>query len=307
MKATRRLFPILAAAPLAACASVTPAPVQMALCPPPQPRGDLLGEGTGARRALIPSRWGQMHVWVQGGTDFTAKPALLCLHMMPFSGAFFRPFLAEMAKDRLVLAPDMPGCGLSDGPPEPVPMATYADAMLELINLTSIARVDVVGFHTGAALGAALAAHAGAPTVRKLVLAGYPLFESPEAEQRRAAAKPLDLSTPEAIATRWKALDAFLTGYSADRKRELIAASLAAGPNMHWPTLAVLDQNTAALGRAIKQPILMPVLDEMLAAHTRKASALLPTARLKETPQLKSDAWENAAPALAQLTREFLD
>jgi pimeloyl-ACP methyl ester carboxylesterase len=292
---------------LGGCTSVTPAPVQMALCPPPQPRADLLGDGTAERRVFIPSRWGQMHAYVRGGTDFKAKPALLLLHMMPFSGAFYRPLMAELAKDRLVVAPDLPGCGLSDGPHEAAPMATYADALLELINLTRIARVDVLGFHTGAALAAALSAHAEGPTVRRLVLAGYPHFEGEEARMRRAQAKPLELSTPELVAARWRALDAFMTGYNAERKRELIAQSIGASANVHFPTLAVLDQDTIDIGARVRDSVLMLVLDEMLAMHTRRAAQHFPTAKLEERPAWKSDAFENKASEIASRVRAFLD
>lgn len=180
--ATRR-FALLAAAtaPLAACASMTPAPVQMALCPPPQARGDLLGDGTPQRRALIPSRYGQMHVRVQGGTDFTHRAVTMLLAPRGATSAYFVPLMAGLSTERLVLAPDLAGCGLSDAPPAREALSTYADTLLELINLTRVARVDVVGVGAGARLAVALARHAGPPTIRSVLLvhtADHPSFEA---------------------------------------------------------------------------------------------------------------------------------
>jgi pimeloyl-ACP methyl ester carboxylesterase len=301
---TRRAALLAAPLALTACASVTPVPVQMALCPPPQPRGDLLGEGTTERRVLVPSTWGFTHAWVRGGTDARKTPLLL-LHMMPFSGAYWRPFMAELAKDRLVIAPDMPGCGLSDGPANDPTMTDYADALLEFINLTRLGEVDVLGFHTGSFLAAELSHHAER-TVRRAVLTGIPYFDEPTRTERLARTSPIPLGTPQEIATRWSVLDQFLVNYGPDRKRELISESIHAGPNIHRPTRAVLTYACRERLSTMRNRTLVLVLDEMLAAETRAASGLIRGADVRERMQWKSDAWETKSAELAAEIDDFL-
>src|SRR5579863_6266647 len=78
------------------------------------------------RRAYFDCRFGQLHVRTAFPTTggFDEGVTLFCLHPEDGSSRTFNRFLPEIADDRSVYAPDLPGCGESD----PAPALTYADA-----------------------------------------------------------------------------------------------------------------------------------------------------------------------------------
>jgi pimeloyl-ACP methyl ester carboxylesterase len=126
------------------------------------------------RRAYFDFRFGQLHVRTAfpatGGFD--EQVTLFCLHSREGSSRSFARFLPEIADDRSVYAPDLPGFGESD----PAPSATYEDAARAVLDLTSdlrLRQVDVLGVGFGAAVALELAANR-ADLVRRLVLVGTP-------------------------------------------------------------------------------------------------------------------------------------
>lgn len=88
-----------------------------------------------------------------------AGPLILLLHQSPQSSADFTDFMLRWGHRFGMIAPDRPGCGLS----EPLSIAApdfgdYADALAKLLDALGIERVAVYGFHTGATEALALAA-----------------------------------------------------------------------------------------------------------------------------------------------------
>jgi pimeloyl-ACP methyl ester carboxylesterase len=298
---TRRALTGASVAGVAACASTIPAPREAHGA-----FANVARASNAHRRLYAPSPWGEMHVALNGNAN-AAKPALFCLHMMPFSGAQFRPFQAEMAKDRLVLAPDFPGCGGSTRPAGPYAMADVADAMLSLADHLGIGAFDVLGYHTGAALGATMAVRAG-PRVRRAVLSGIPLFGEAEITQRLAALASRDyVRQPEQIDSRWRQIAGWMAGASDERKVELFAESLRIGLDGVHQVRAVLAWPARETLAAMAQPTLVPVLNEGLAANTRAAAPLIPKAELREFAECGEDAWEARVDVLAAATRAFLN
>jgi pimeloyl-ACP methyl ester carboxylesterase len=126
------------------------------------------------RRAYFDSRFGQLHVRTAFPTTggFDEGVPLLCLHPSETSSRAFDRFLPEIADDRSVYAPDLPGCGESDG----APSVTFGDSVGAVEDLAAdlrLRQIDVLGFRFGA--GVALALGAARPElVRRLVLVGVP-------------------------------------------------------------------------------------------------------------------------------------
>jgi pimeloyl-ACP methyl ester carboxylesterase len=126
------------------------------------------------RRAYFDCRFGQLHVRTAfpatGGFD--EGVTLFCLHPEEFSSRTFGRFLPEIAEDRSVYAPDLPGCGESD----PAPSMNVKDAAASAEDLATdlrLRQIDLLGFRFGA--GAALELAAARPDlVRRLVLIGVP-------------------------------------------------------------------------------------------------------------------------------------
>ncbi len=61
----------------------------------------------------------------------------------------FEPLLAHMGTDRLALAPDTPGYGLSDPPPAPLSIPDYAAALGDAVDALDLGEIDLMGAHTG--------------------------------------------------------------------------------------------------------------------------------------------------------------
>ena len=154
------------------------------------------------RRAYFDFRFGQLHVRTAfpatGGFD--EQVTLFCLHSREGSSRSFARFLPEIADDRSVYAPDLPGFGESD----PAPSATYEDAARAVLDLTSdlrLRQVDVLGVGFGAAVALELAANR-ADLVRRLVLVGTPPMDrvppvrqpsprhAPQGRSQRSALEP---------------------------------------------------------------------------------------------------------------------
>ncbi len=137
------------------------------------------------RRSYFDCQFGQLHVRTafpsSGG--FNEQVTLFCLHPGEGSSRSFDRLLPQMAHDRSVYAPDLPGFGESD----PAPSFGSADAARAVSDLASdlrLRRIDVLGIGFGAAVALELAA-ARPDLLRRLVLATVPPME-----REPAAAQP---------------------------------------------------------------------------------------------------------------------
>jgi pimeloyl-ACP methyl ester carboxylesterase len=130
------------------------------------------------RRAYFDCQYGQLHVRTAFPTTggFDEQVTLFCLHPRLLTSRVFSGFLAEIAVERSVYAPDLPGCGESDPPPSPS-FADAAAAISDLANDLRLRQIDVLGFQDGSAAAIALAA-LRPELVRRLVLVGVPPAES---------------------------------------------------------------------------------------------------------------------------------
>jgi pimeloyl-ACP methyl ester carboxylesterase len=91
------------------------------------------------RRSYVDGPFGQVHVRTAGVAS--ARPPLMCFHMSPMSGRIYAKFIAGMGRDRLAIAVDTPGFGMSDTPEHLPEIADYARTMAAVIDArTSPAR-----------------------------------------------------------------------------------------------------------------------------------------------------------------------
>ena len=121
-----------------------------------------------ATRTVTPVASGAM-VWRAWG----AGPPLVLLHGASGSWTHWIRNVLPLAERFRVLAPDMPGYGESDAPPEPHTAEGLAELVAASIDrmLPPPAAFDVAGFSFGAIIGGLVAARLGA-RVRTLVLLG---------------------------------------------------------------------------------------------------------------------------------------
>jgi pimeloyl-ACP methyl ester carboxylesterase len=136
-------------------------------------------EGTvRTRRAYFDFRFGQLHVRTAFPTTggFDEGVTLVCLHSREGSSRSFTRFLPEIASDRSVYAPDLPGFGESDTGSAEVGHADAARAVGEWAVDLRLRQIDLLGVRFGAAVALDLAS-ARPELVRRLVLVGAPEME----------------------------------------------------------------------------------------------------------------------------------
>lgn len=129
------------------------------------------------RRAYFESRYGQLHVHnaiPPGGGGFEEGTPLICLHGTQGSGRTFKDLLPLLGRDRSVYAPDLPGYGESDGPPQPMSAAEYTAVLGDFLDTMRLRHVDLLAHGAGSVLATELALARG-PQVRRLVLVSVPL------------------------------------------------------------------------------------------------------------------------------------
>ncbi len=137
------------------------------------------------RHRSIDVPWGVVHAREVGAG--LGRP-LVCLHQTPRSGDEFSELLDELGAQRHVIALDLPGMGHSTAHPGGAAIAAYADAVA--VALEGLAGpVDLLGHHTGAAVGAEVAAR-NPRLVRRLILSSPPWVDAEQRAARAAAEGP---------------------------------------------------------------------------------------------------------------------
>lgn len=96
---------------------------------------------------------GQIHFYNHG----KGLP-LLMLHETPRSAWSFAPLIKKLGAKFNCFAPDTLGFGMSDAPAEGANMEDLARSMIHFLDHLGIERVNVLGFHTGNKIAAAMAA-----------------------------------------------------------------------------------------------------------------------------------------------------
>ena len=262
------------------------------------------------KRQFLDVESGQLHLRVAGAAS--AKPAIVCLHLMPKSGRVFARLMPELAKDRLVLAPDYPGYGESDPYPEGInpSIPRYAGSMLEVIDHLGLERLSLVGHHTGAMVAAEIALRCPA-LVDKLVCISAPVFTEAEVAdmQRAYAAVPLDEAGTRFRAMWERILNHRKPGVSLAMAAEAFAENLRGGERYeegHQAAFAHSQAYAEALAK-IEQPVLVMNVGDDLFEHSKRADELMRNGRRVDYPDWSHgflDAWPREA---AKAMLDFLD
>jgi len=257
-------------------------------------------------RAYGAGRFGQLHLR-RAGTG-RAKPPLVCFHQVPNSGQIYSDFLARMGRDRLALAIDTPGYGMSDPAPDPQRIEAYADAMEDGLRALGLARrpLDLLGYHTGAAIAAELAIRRRLP-VRRVLLVAVPVFTDAERASFGALPPiPFDEAGEWAKAEwqrSWK-----WRGPGQDRPSVLrtYAEKMRPGARERG-AVAIAAYDMAGALKRVDRPLMIVRPRDDLWDATARARALRPDAAYAELPDLGHGLWEVAPDRMATLARDFLD
>ena len=228
---------------------------------------------------------------------------------MPSSGAFFADFAAQMATDRDVYCPDLPGYGGSYRPESRLNIQGFAQQLGAAIEqLPDVANgIDLLGFHTGCFVAAELAISKQA-FVSRMVLPGIPYFSKSMCEELKAKhAQPPDyLDTPQALGELWKSRQTHVeAGAPRQRVFQILVEELRGAPNGWWGFAAAFEYPAEQRLPLVPTPVLA-IADKGLFEPTCSAAVLIPEAKVIERPDLGAPLFVLHAAAMAATTRSFL-
>ncbi len=262
------------------------------------------------RRSYVDGPYGQVHL-LAGGPEEGDPPPLYLLHATAYSSQPFIPLMERLARTRRVIAPDTPGYGGSDAPPEMPPFERYADAFIDLVERTAGSGrtpVDVFGYHTGVLIATEAAARRP-DLIRSLVLVGIPYYVGEERAERRAVlAARADLTEDfEQFRERWHYFITDRTpGLSLERAYLCFVDELRAYPRHWWAHEALFDYEPQERLARVGCPVLVLNPDNALARPSRDASRILPQARVVELPGLTNAIFDRGPEVLAGEIERFL-
>lgn len=269
------------------------------------------GSGTATRapvrivREYRPMRWGQLHQRRAAPTVAAGMHApVVLLHQTPLSGRMFSELLPVLGSDRVVLAPDTPGYGESDGPPAPTTIADYADALHEV--MADIKEpVDLVGYHTGALIAAEYAVRHPA-SVRRLVLMSVPLFS---AERRAALGSATVLAEDGSHLLReWRStMGVRPPGQTLEQAARIVAEKQRAGTRAGWAMAAVAGYDAATQLTQVAVPTTLIRARDGLWDDGAAAVRLIPGARLVDVPNWGYGLFDADPQGVAAEIRRALD
>ncbi|GIW07797.1 MAG: alpha/beta hydrolase [Dehalococcoidia bacterium] len=205
------------------------------------------------RRAFVETPAGQIHYRELGD-----GPPLVLLHEVARSSDGFSEVLPCLAERFRCLAMDLPGYGDSFHPAEYPGMAGYARSVVDFFDAIGLKRTHLLGFHTGAAIAAEVAA-TFPERIEKLVVCGLPDVTEEEREKKMAS---LHATVPDPAFRYLSELAPGLT-YHAERYwgteygHRYGIDFLKAMPNAHWGHRAVYEQRIRDRIPSIVAPTLL--------------------------------------------------
>lgn len=265
------------------------------------------------KRQFVDGPYGQIHVRTCGPDSASKRPVVL-LHMFPQSGRSFVNVLPYLAKDRIAVAPDFPGHGESDIPPEPIGAEKYASAIWDAVDALGLLdthdRIDLFGIHAGAKLAVAFA-NQRPQAIHRIMLCSAAVLFKEELADLKSQYKPIPL---DQAGTRFKTLWSLILNHS-DPNLELemaaitLAEMLRAGEAYEWGHHSVFDYNSVFPEQLKALPHEIAVLNpgDDLNAVTPRSEAYLQNGKLFERPDWSHGFMDLHPESLAQDICSFLD
>lgn len=262
------------------------------------------------RRAYFECRFGQLHVRTAFPTSggFDEHTTLLCFHQSPCSSRVFAKFLPEIAHDRSVYAPDLPGHGESDPPPHEPAIADYAAAMADFIDVMRFRQVDLLGHHVGALIAAELGI-LRPEQVRRVILVSVPVFnlEEREAFNSKSWQAPATEDGSHLVREWQRQLHGRGAGVTLEDCAEGLAEKLQSGPNGAWGSSATYNYAANERLPLLRQPaLIIRPKDELWDAGLR-ARQLVRSARVVDVADYGPGLFSVAPEFVAKHAREFLN
>lgn len=218
---------------------------------------------------------------------------VVLLHGIGVSGRYFVPLGRELAADRAVSIPDLPGFGKSDAPARPLGVLGLADALLAFLDAAGLERPPVVANSMGCQVVAALAARQP-ERVGPLVLVG-PTVDP----HRRSAARQVAGGLVDGLREPPSLLAIIAWDYAVSGPRRFVATARS----------ALRDRVEENL-RRVESPALVVRGEHdgfVSQRWAEEAAALLPRGRLTVVPGEPHAVHYTRPAVVAGLVRRFLE
>lgn len=262
------------------------------------------------RRMYVDCRYGQLHLrsGFPSNGGFDELTTLVCLHQSPMSSRVFDGLLRLLATDRSVYAPDTPGFGESDPPAEQPDIAGYAGAIGDFIDHMRLRRVDLLGYHTGAAIAAELAIQRP-EQVRRVIMVAAPVFDQAERDPFNRVPWPVPVREDGAhLAEEWQRTVRWRgPGVSLEQLAAGFADKLRNGSQAWWGASAAMNYPARERLPQLRQPVLILRPKDDLWDVTPRVRELLPEAPVIDMPEHGFGLFDVAPGVVAEHARKFLD
>jgi pimeloyl-ACP methyl ester carboxylesterase len=217
-------------------------------------------------RAYAPSRHGQLHYRIAGKPGAGDRPPLLCMHQTPSHSGDWMPVLPTLGENRVVVAVDTPGYGMSDAPPAPLDIEDFAAIMAEFMDelvhqgVVPAGPFDVMGFHTGSVTATELA-RAWPDRVRRAVLFGLAAYPAELREEKLAGLLgnfPPPADNLDHVEKLWAIIQKLSDPRMGAEARHIgMAECLRLGARMPWGYIAVYRYDFLGAMARVEQPVLV--------------------------------------------------
>ncbi len=244
-------------------------------------------------KAYAPGRYGQMHYRIVTPAEAASQPPLLCLHQTPSNSRQWEPIQPYLARNRVVVAPDTPGYGMSDPPPEPAEIGDYAEAMFEFMEhlanrgILAPGLFDVLGYHTGS-ITATEMARQDSQRVRRCVLFGlaaYPEDIRAQRLDRLSERFPPPDRTLRHVEKLWSLIGRLADpAIPAEELHVGMADALRLGKRLPWGYIAVYRYDFLGAMAEVSQPVLVVNPEDDLWGVTQQTSHLFKAGRRIDIP-----------------------
>ena len=259
-------------------------------------------------RTYIDGPTGQIHLRVAGSKE-SAKRPLFCFHLSPVSGIVYETWLGEMGKDRLTVAPDTPGYGMSDPPVEQPTIGDFARTMGRVMDMLGVTEADVMGYHTGSKTCVELALQQP-DRIKHLVLISAPIYTEEDLAKQNA-----DMGHPDEpqddgshLVQAWKQLWGWRgPDQTPTDVMHAFPDHIRGGKKKHWGHAAAFSYTYPENIPKVRAPILVINTNDDLMVYTRRIREHLSNGRVLEQPDWGHGFLDYQPEETAAFVRPFLD
>jgi len=260
------------------------------------------------RRMYVDGQDGQIHLRIAKPAEPTGRP-LFCFHLSPVSGIVYDNWIAEMGCDRIAVAPDTPGYGMSDPPREQPTIGTFAEAMGEVMDKLDIAEADIMGYHTGSKTCVELARQQPG-RIKHLVLISAPIYSEQDLAKQNADMGHSDEPQEDGshLLRQWAGLWRWRgPGQTPADIMRVFPDHIKGGARKHWGHAAAFSYTYPPNIPEVTTPILVLNTNDDLVVYTRRISEYLTNGKILELPDWGHGFLDYHTDETAALVRTFLD